>query len=203
MNFENHSIQQKLKPKETWNRFELKIVSCKFYQLQLVITYLFEIKILSSTTCQKGYNILYDLCIQGSSSFPLKVGSNSKFVQVSYSIQKWISAAPPTFRDHNSWTIDCMRVCLYFLERSQNYLQPSCWLFSLNLHQFRLIWIIEIIAGSKQNLSQKGKSELKHAPLEIQPNLKRSWGILPFWPIHSCSLVRELALTILRHPTCF
>jgi hypothetical protein len=40
-------------------------------------------------------------------------------------------------------------------------------------------------------------------PLEIQPNLKRLGVILLFWPIHFCSLALELALTLLRHPTCF
>jgi hypothetical protein len=58
-------------------------------------------------------------------------------------------------------------------------------------------------AHSGQILSQKGKTELKHVPLEIQPNLKRLGVILLFWPIHFCSLALELALTLLRHPTCF
>jgi hypothetical protein len=50
INFENHSIQRKIKPKEISNRFELEILSCEFYQLQLVITSWFGIKILSSIT---------------------------------------------------------------------------------------------------------------------------------------------------------
>jgi hypothetical protein len=49
MNFEYPLTQQKLKPKETWIRFELKIVSCKFYQIRSAITFLSEIKTLSST----------------------------------------------------------------------------------------------------------------------------------------------------------
>jgi hypothetical protein len=46
--------------------------------------------------------MLYDPCIQGSSSFPLEVGSNSKVLPVSHSVQKLILVAPPTCSDHNS-----------------------------------------------------------------------------------------------------
>jgi hypothetical protein len=85
-----------------------------------------------------------------------------------------------------------MRVFLYFLEGSKKYLQPSCWLFSLNLDQFQLICIIEIITDLKQNLSQKGKSKLKHVPLWIKSNLKRLWTILYFWS--SWSLVSNVVI---------
>jgi hypothetical protein len=72
-----------------------------------------------------------------------------------------------------------------------------------NMYRLRSAASFVMTAHSRQILSQKGKTVLKHVPIEIHPNLKRSWGILLFWPIHSCSLVRELALTLLWHPTFF
>jgi hypothetical protein len=62
----------------------------------------------------------------------------------------------------------------------------------LNLDQFQLICIIEIITDLKQNLSQKGKSKLKHVPLWIKSNLKRLWTILYFWS--SWSLVPNVVI---------
>jgi hypothetical protein len=43
--------------------------------------------------------MLYDPCIQGSSSFPLELGSNPKMNQLLQSIQQLLfPAAPPEFR---------------------------------------------------------------------------------------------------------
>jgi hypothetical protein len=46
-----------------------------------------------------------------------------------------------------------MRVCLGFLERSQNYIQLLWCRFSQNLDQFHVVEIIEIIADLKQILT--------------------------------------------------
>jgi hypothetical protein len=79
-----------------------KTVSCNVTQLQLVITSSFEIEILSSTPCLKGYKILQDFGVQSSSKFPLEVALKSKLVQVARSVQNWVSAAPSSCSDHNS-----------------------------------------------------------------------------------------------------
>jgi hypothetical protein len=49
---------------------------------------------------------------------------------------------------------------------------------------------------SETNSAQKGKRNWKTCHFEIQPNLKRSWSILHFWPNCSRSSVPELILTL-------
>jgi hypothetical protein len=90
--------------------------------------------------------------IQGSSSFPLDVGLNSKIVQVSWFCPE-LNFSSANYRDHNSWTVGRMRVRLYFLERYQNYLPLLYCSFLLILYQIQSAWFCEIVVSPNQNLS--------------------------------------------------
>jgi hypothetical protein len=110
---------------------------------------------------------------------------------------------PLTSRDHYSWTLCQIRVCKYSLERYRSSLQLWCSIFLRNLYRLRLSDSYVMTAHSEQILSKRVKRNRNMCRLNLSPNLKRSWVILLFWPICSCRLVRELALTLPWHPTCF
>jgi hypothetical protein len=57
---------------------------------------------------------------------------------------------PPTFSDHNSRTVGRMRVYLYFLERSQNFLSLPYCAFFLILYQSRSAEFCEIVVAENR-----------------------------------------------------
>jgi hypothetical protein len=54
--------------------------------------------------------------------------------------------------DHNSWTVGRIRVDLWFLERSHNYLSLLHWTFLLILHCIQSAEFCEIVVSPNQNL---------------------------------------------------
>jgi hypothetical protein len=58
--------------------------------------------------CLRVGHHIYDLCIQGSSSFPLEVGSNYKFSRYLVLPRNEFQQQLSTSKDHNSQTVDPM-----------------------------------------------------------------------------------------------
>jgi hypothetical protein len=84
--------------------------------------------------------------------FPISFGSGLK-VWCCPDSSIWPEPTPPpTFSDHNSWTVGRMRVHLLFLERSQNSLWLPYCAFFLILCQSQSAEFCEIVGSLNQNL---------------------------------------------------
>jgi hypothetical protein len=81
------------------------------------------------------------------SRFPQDPFGSRLKVQICSDSSVWLELTPPpTFSDHNSWTVGRMRVYLCFLERSQNSLSLSYCALSLILYQSQSAEFCEFVS---------------------------------------------------------
>jgi hypothetical protein len=80
---------------------------------------------------------------------------------------------PLTSRNHYSWTVCWKRVCKYYLERYQSYLQLLCRMFLQNIYRLRSEDSFVMTAHSGQILYKSAKLNWKSCRFEIQPQSEK------------------------------
>jgi hypothetical protein len=101
----------------------------------------------------------------------------------------------PTSWDHNSWSVGLIG-CVYTFRNVSKLSTTFMLIVFPESAPVSVSWDFWNHHRSKTDSAWKSKGNWKTCHFEIQPNLKRSWSILHFWPNCSRSSVLELILTL-------